>query len=277
MRFNVGASNNETPLVTSPNLPSDHPPIGSSSADACPVDDKTRSRWLSLANLTSSSSSSSSPSSSSPPPNSPSGSGSASFQSGAAGSRQANLSRDREISSIPRAPIGTTPVHVGSSEGAGSDDDKHWVYPSELQFFQAMARKNHSPKEGDMRSVVGIHNAVNEKAWEMVLLWEQGMGSEPCGGPRLISFAGIPTKRSPKSYLYMALGYSAPFDRHDWIIDRCGTNVRYVIDFYSGKQDPNDPAKSSFFIDVRPAIDTKVGIQTRLIGIWKYYVAGYGA
>lgn len=23
-----------------------------------------------------------------------------------------------------------------------------------------------------------------------------------------------------------------PFDRHDWIIDRCGKEVRYVIDYY---------------------------------------------
>lgn len=23
-----------------------------------------------------------------------------------------------------------------------------------------------------------------------------------------------------------------PFDRHDWVIDRCGKEVRYVIDFY---------------------------------------------
>lgn len=28
------------------------------------------------------------------------------------------------------------------------------------------------------------------------------------------------------------LGGPAPFDRHDWVVDRCGTEVRYVIDFY---------------------------------------------
>lgn len=28
------------------------------------------------------------------------------------------------------------------------------------------------------------------------------------------------------------LGGPAPFDRHDWIVDRCGKEVRYVIDFY---------------------------------------------
>lgn len=33
----------------------------------------------------------------------------------------------------------------------------------------------------------------------------------------------------------------APFDRHDWTVDRCGKEVRYVIDYYyddeKGKMD----------------------------------------
>lgn len=28
------------------------------------------------------------------------------------------------------------------------------------------------------------------------------------------------------------IGGPLPFDRHDWYVDRCGTEVRYVIDFY---------------------------------------------
>lgn len=30
------------------------------------------------------------------------------------------------------------------------------------------------------------------------------------------------------------LGFKLPFDRHDWVVDRCGTDVRYIIDFYNG-------------------------------------------
>jgi len=26
--------------------------------------------------------------------------------------------------------------------------------------------------------------------------------------------------------------YPPPFDRHDWIVDRCGKEVRYIIDYY---------------------------------------------
>jgi cytochrome c heme-lyase len=69
-----------------------------------------------------------------------------------------------------------------------------------------MLRKQHNPRAEDMRTVVPIHNAVNEKAWEEVLMWEAGMGSENCGGPRLVSFAGRPKDRTPKAWAKTMLG-----------------------------------------------------------------------
>ena len=43
------------------------------------------------------------------------------------------------------------------------------MYPSEQMFFNAMQRKGWRPSEGDMRTVVSIHNAVNERAWAEVI------------------------------------------------------------------------------------------------------------
>jgi hypothetical protein len=57
------------------------------------------------------------------------------------------------------------------------------------------------------------------------------------------------------------LGYAAPFDRHDWVIDRCGTRVDYVIDFYSGRADGK--AGPSFYLDVRPKLNTWEGVKMR--------------
>jgi cytochrome c heme-lyase len=57
--------------------------------------------------------------------------------------------------------------------------------------------------------------------------------------------------------------YALPFDRHDWVVDRCGEKVTYVIDFYSGKQDPNRPMSLSFYLDVRPAV-SPAGLWDRL-------------
>ena len=36
-----------------------------------------------------------------------------------------------------------------------------------------------------------------------------------------------------------------PFDRHDWLVDRCGREVRYIIDFYDGGTLTPPPAQSS--------------------------------
>ena len=36
-----------------------------------------------------------------------------------------------------------------------------------------------------------------------------------------------------------------PFDRHDWLVDRCGRDVRYIIDFYDGGTLTPPPAAQS--------------------------------
>ena len=68
---------------------------------------------------------------------------------------------------------------------------------------------------------------------------------------------------SPKARLNTLLGYSAPFDRHDWVVDRCGTKVEYIIDFYSGKDDGTGKGLS-FYLDVRPKANSWEGIRMRL-------------
>lgn len=158
------------------------------------------------------------------------------------------LPEDREISSIPR---------TGS--------DSNWIYPSQKQFFEAMKRKNWNPEADVMAAVVPIHNAVNERAWYQILKWEEGEGSEKCGGIQLTSFKGDSKKLTPKAALKWALlGYQKPFDRHDWVIDRCGTEVEYVIDFYSGKPNPLTPGMASFYLDVRPKLNSFEGIRLRV-------------
>lgn len=48
------------------------------------------------------------------------------------------------------------------------------------------------------------------------------------------SAAAPPSGRpcSPLARLRSWLTGELPFDRHDWVVDRCGKEVRYVIDFY---------------------------------------------
>lgn len=68
------------------------------------------------------------------------------------------------------------------------------------------------------------------------------------------------------SMMLLLLSFELPFDRHDWIIDRCGKEVRYVIDYYDGEID-KDTYKFSI-LDVRPAFDSLGAVWDRMKVAW---------
>lgn len=89
------------------------------------------------------------------------------------------LNVEREISSIPRAGFeGSNSEHNPYSKPGNPGEPGRWIYPSEEMFFNAMKRKEWDPKAEDMRAIVPIHNAVNERAWKEIKEWEAGWGSE---------------------------------------------------------------------------------------------------
>ncbi|XP_041064182.1 holocytochrome c-type synthase isoform X2 [Carcharodon carcharias] len=136
------------------------------------------------------------------------------------------LSVAREESSIPR-----------------TYSDKHWVYPSEQMFWNAMVKKgwrwrNEDITANDMSNIIKIHNQNNEQAWNEILKWEA-----------------------------LHAKYELPFDRHDWIVNRCGREVRYVIDYYDGGE--IDKSTYQFTaLDVRPALDSFSAVWDRMKVAW---------
>ena len=96
-----------------------------------------------------------------------------------------------------------------------------------------MKRKNWDPQQEDMKVIVPIHNLVNERAWKHILMWKTlcRRHTTKCGGITLTSFKGDLKKLTPRAWLKSIFGYDKPFDRHDWLINRCGVEVEYVIDF----------------------------------------------
>ena len=60
----------------------------------------------------------------------------------------------------------------------------------------------------------------------------------------------------------LACSYELPFDRHDWIIDRCGQQVRYVIDYYGCE--PQSDNSVPIYLDVRPALDSFTAVWDRM-------------
>jgi cytochrome c heme-lyase len=137
-----------------------------------------------------------------------------------------------------------------------------------------LVRKNKSEgaNERDMDAVVAVHNNMNENTWRQVLAWEklhdETYSADPSTGrnPKLLRFLGRPDEYSPKARLKMLFGHPAPFDRHDWTVDRAGEEVRYVIDYYHDEsavtkdQMPKHMhdfgSMQSIVVDVRPALDS---------------------
>ncbi|XP_060070373.1 holocytochrome c-type synthase-like [Ylistrum balloti] len=151
------------------------------------------------------------------------------------------LDKDRIVSNIPKA-----------------DTSDNWVYPSEQMFWNAMLRKGWRWKEDDleakdMTDIIKIHNANNEQGWQEVLKWE-ALHAKECSTPALRKFGGKATEYSPRAKIRSWMGYELPFDRHDWIVDRCGKDVRYIIDYYDGGNVDKNFRFS--ILDVRPAFDS---------------------
>lgn len=172
------------------------------------------------------------------------------------------LPTNRQTSSIPRA--------IPSPEGK-----TFWEYPSQQMFWNAMLRKGwvwqkEDVSAKDMDDIIKIHNANNEQAWQEVLKWE-ALHARECGNPKLKSFGGKAKDFSPRARIRSWMGYELPFDRHDWIIDRCGQDVRYVIDYYDGGM--IDDKYKFANLDVRPAMDSFDNIWDRMKVCymrWKY-------
>ncbi|KAL4873173.1 hypothetical protein BDV12DRAFT_160517 [Aspergillus spectabilis] len=272
--------------------PTSPPPA--TAAATCPVDHKTREAWLQQHKP------------GDVPHPLPSSDGKQ------ASKQQRPLSTDREVSSIPRAlvdsnePSSQSPAVPSSpyssptaSHGTPSNaetetgHDKstgNWIYPSERQFFEALMRKGNTPDSvgsaselaTTVASIIPIHNAVNERAWQQILEWESKVpgtdpGSKKCGGPKLYSFRGLGAETeflSPRARLNNLMGYQLPFDRHDWVVERCGgERIEYVIDFYQGKSAGGSngtgfaansgPGKLSFYLDVRPKLNSLNGCMMR--------------
>lgn len=206
-----------------------------------------------------------------------------------------NLSDKRTASSIPR--------HYTQPQNQNANSNNTWTYPSPRMFYNALHRKGQAVPADSIPAVLTIHNFLNERVWqEIVGRWEAY--DKTCGQPRkLIRFQGKPGERTWRSWLFGKPG-SPPFDRHDWVIDRCGQPVTYIIDYYGEPEKPkgllwpwesieppgqcyalygqddheqqNDIAKRSlkkepaavFYVDVRPAPDTLSNLWLRMRLRW---------
>lgn len=159
---------------------------------------------------------------------------------------------NRQMSTIPRG---------------GTGKEENWVYPSQQMFWNAMLRKgwkwqDDEVQPNDMDNIIRIHNANNEAAWQEILKWE-ALHYKECGTPKLLSFKGKAKEFSPRARIRSWMGYELPFDRHDWVVDRCGREVRYIIDYYDIGDEEAYKRGEFVALDVRPAMDSFQAVLDR--------------
>lgn len=153
------------------------------------------------------------------------------------------LSKKRSISSIPK------------------NSKEFWEYPSSQQFYNSLLRKNKEVEKDYIDAVVSIHNEVNEIAWKQILKYEH-MYRKKCKQVSLNRFVGRFDDLSLKARfrtLFSKMG--RPFDRHDWYVNRCGTEVKYVLDYYNDESINDD---KNIYIDVRPSPNSLSNMWQRL-------------
>lgn len=156
------------------------------------------------------------------------------------------LSRERTVSSIPRAPsspaAGDSPYGcpqttdaaakcpvphdarggsmapdagqparcpVDHGQGGSGEEPGRWEYPSPQQFYNALVRKGWETPEDSVETMVLIHNFLNERAWQEIVDWEKLAGSD-VDQLQLARFQGRPDTLSPRARMFGVLGWLAP-------------------------------------------------------------------
>ena len=150
------------------------------------------------------------------------------------------------------------PSRVPAAGRGNSEDGTHWMNPSASQLFHACQRKQKPMAEQDKDSVALIHGEVIEKTWNEVLRFEQLHFSQ-CAAPKLSSFSGLQGRPSAKAKLLQRFGYALPWDRHDWLVDRCGQEIRYIIDYHHGLDE-----RQPYIIDCRPDLTRFSNLMDRI-------------
>ncbi|MES1913039.1 MAG: hypothetical protein MHM6MM_005272 [Cercozoa sp. M6MM] len=171
---------------------------------------------------------------------------------------------------IPEAKIPAT--------GRGnSADGQSWENPSASQLFRALRRRGKDVESSDAASVANAHEVVTQMTWDGIMQFED-MHKDECAEPKLARFQGTAFSLSallgicPCDWMHAGMwGHTSiyeriadlkarfvyghtegikSFDRHDWWVDRCGREVRYIIDYYTFE---DWHGNMGYSVDVNPA------------------------
>lgn len=154
-----------------------------------------------------------------------------------------------------------------------SDQGEEWLNPSANQLYRALKRNDKAIDYSDAMPVAQVHAIVTEETWRQILDYE-ALHWKTCKEPKLARFEGLDGCYTFKAkFNHHILGNPWPYDRHDWWVDRCGKEIRYIIDYHAtptGQKDDEGDDVFDYTIDTRPA-PTLTGLWDRLrLSIWRW-------
>ncbi|GAB5362184.1 hypothetical protein AAMO2058_000776500 [Amorphochlora amoebiformis] len=154
-------------------------------------------------------------------------------------------------------------AYIPASGRGNSDDGKRWLNPSANQLYRALKRKNKPIESEDSPSMADVHTAVTDGTWSAIMEYES-FHKDKCPNPTLARFSGKDGIYSFKARVLNMLGLAPlPFDRHDWVVDRCGKEVTYIIDYYAKEDEKGNT--EYYTIDARPAHMSGLYDRTKMI------------
>eukprot|EP00468_Gymnochlora_sp_CCMP2014_P011745 CAMPEP_0167758436 /NCGR_PEP_ID=MMETSP0110_2-20121227/10466_1 /TAXON_ID=629695 /ORGANISM="Gymnochlora sp., Strain CCMP2014" /LENGTH=184 /DNA_ID=CAMNT_0007644709 /DNA_START=45 /DNA_END=599 /DNA_ORIENTATION=+ len=157
--------------------------------------------------------------------------------------------QEHKVSNDPKDFVPS--ASIPASGRGNSEDGKEWLNPSPNQLYRALKRKKKPIATEDSIDVADVHTAVTDGTWKCIMEYEK-LHEAKCPNPTLARFSGKDGIYSFKAKMLNFFGLAPlPFDRHDWVVDRCGKEVTYIIDYYSYENEDGDT--QYYTIDARPA------------------------
>jgi cytochrome c heme-lyase len=139
-----------------------------------------------------------------------------------------------------------------------SEESEEFEFSSMSQVFEYMRLTNTHLDDQQLRIIAaGISYRA---AWKGIMEWERLPRPLSSCPPDQVKFVKLILNEPPtwKSRILKHLGYPTPFERHDYLVSRCNSELRYTIEFYS-------TSDTEFTVDARPCFNGGRGWVDRIL------------
>lgn len=182
-------------------------------------------------------------------------------------------SHDAAVAAAASDTVPTSTSHQPAAGSGAADNDDEFEFTSMAQVFEYARLTQTQLDDKELRVIAaGISYRA---AWRGIMEFERLPRPLSSCRPEAVKFVQLLPNQPPtlKSRVLAALGQTPEaFDRHDYIVDRCGTRLRYTIEFLPGL------SETEFTVDARPCFNAGRGWVDRFVRrpLWLTWQRAFG-